>query len=327
MHPLVARLERYVRETLGLSVAPVPWEGERRLPFFLQERYRFFAAQVLDQRCLFMVARVEEEESPAAIRQHVEQIEGRHDAQVVYVRERVTAYNRRRLIEQRVPFVVPGNQMYLPMLGVDLREHYRKLRSVRSTFAPSTQAVFIHALRTGAGALSSRELTPRLGYSAMTMSRVFDELETAELGVSLSSGRERCLQLEAPTRDLWTRAQTFLRDPVRRRHTIRMPERCKAPGPLAGLSALAHYSRLAEPVSVAVALSRESWKSLQEQEELRRASIDEPDALCVEEWIYPPTLFAEDDVVDRLSLFLSLRRFQDERIEQALDRLMDGVAW
>jgi hypothetical protein len=30
------------------------------------------------------------------------------------------------LIEQKVSFIVPGNQLYLPDLGLDLREYFRQ---------------------------------------------------------------------------------------------------------------------------------------------------------------------------------------------------------
>jgi len=50
---------------------------------------------------------------------------------VVYVRTRMTAFNRKRLIEQKVPFIVPGNQMYLPTLAIDLRELELSLKDNR----------------------------------------------------------------------------------------------------------------------------------------------------------------------------------------------------
>ncbi|MCK7468892.1 MAG: hypothetical protein MZU91_12730 [Desulfosudis oleivorans] len=45
---------------------------------------------------------------------------------VVYVTRTLASYERKRLIEQKVPFLVPGNQLYLPDLGIDLREYFRK---------------------------------------------------------------------------------------------------------------------------------------------------------------------------------------------------------
>ncbi len=39
-------------------------------------------------------------------------------------------------IAQKVPFIVPGNQLYLPDLGLDLREYFRQ----RMTFWNTNQS-------------------------------------------------------------------------------------------------------------------------------------------------------------------------------------------
>ena len=44
-------------------------------------------------------------------------------------------------------------------------------------------------------------------------------------------------------------------------------------------------------------------------------------------WRYDPTLLSEEDVADRLSLYLSLKDNPDERIEGALRELMEGIRW
>ncbi|MBN1342443.1 MAG: MarR family transcriptional regulator [Phycisphaerae bacterium] len=327
MKDLIAELERYLSETLGVAVAPEPWERDRRLPLFLQERYRFFQAQLLGRPCLLMTDKGIGQESPATIRKHIEQVQAKWDGLVVYVRERIEAYNRKRLIEQKVPFIVPGNQMYLPILGVDLREHFRKRRPERTTLRPSTQVVLIHTLLRGGERASPTALAPKLGYSVMTISRALDELEDAGLAESSPSGRERYLHLAEPKPDVWKKAQPFLRDPVTSRHAIKMARRRGLPGPRAGLSALARYSMLAEPRNVVVALSRENWKSLRQQDAVTEAAMDEPNGLNVEVWSYAPTLFAGNGSVDRVSLYLSLRETNDERIESALDQMMRDVEW
>ena len=43
---------RYVKEPLDIPVKPEAWEGEKRLPFFLQNLYAFFQVSILDTPCL-----------------------------------------------------------------------------------------------------------------------------------------------------------------------------------------------------------------------------------------------------------------------------------
>ena len=111
------------------------------------------------------------------------------------------------------------------------------------------------------------------------------------------------------------------------RHWIQKMQDASFPDPQAGLSALAHYSMLAEPGNVTIALSREDWKSLRQKDTVKKAMADEPGAVTVEVWGYPPLLFASDGCVDRLSLYLSLRDLKDERVEAALNRMLMEVSW
>ena len=321
------KLERYLDDALGIRVALVPWKTEGRMPLFLQDRYRFFRAEALNQRCLFMVDEHAEDESPAAIRKHAEQVREKWDGPVVYVRDRIIAYNRKRLIEHKVPFIVPGTQMYLPMLGIDLREHFRKLRPDNSGIRPAAQAVLIHALLRDAENLGPTVLAEKLGYSIMAMSRALDELEAAELGRTTANGRERRLRLAGPAREVWEKAQPLLRSPVVKRHMIRLGPKAALPGPRTGLDALAHYSMLTEPSNIAVALGRENWKAMQQTDRVETVMMDEPGTTTVEVWSYAPVLFADRGWVDRLSLYLSLRETQDERVQAALDQMIKEVSW
>lgn len=321
------QLEQYLHDALGVAVTTTPWRGGERLPPFLKERYHFAQMDLLGMHGLLVVDASLAEQSPAAVRKHLDLLRTKQNADVIYVRNQVTAYNRKRLIEQKVPFIVPGNQMYLPMLAIDLREHFRRLRSELPTFSPSTQAVVIHVLLRGAEEdLMPFEMAQRLGYSAMTMTRAFDELEAANLGAVTTRGRERCLRLTGRRQEIWTKAQPFLRSPVTKQLFIRRTE-ADIGGIRAGLSALAQYSMLAPPAYTVNALSREDWKSLRQRNKPIEVPSQDPDAQEIEVWSYPPALFAQRDVVDPLSLYLSLKGDRDERIESSLDEMMRRLGW
>src|ERR1035437_5460958 len=161
------QLEQYLNQTLGVTVALSPWRDSKRLAPYLWELYSFLEGQVLGAPCLLMVDAGEPEQAAAVVRKHMTQVQAKWPADVVYVRGRLTPYNRKRLVEQKVPFVVPGNQMYLPMLGVDFREHFRRLLAAPASFSPATQAMVIHWLLKGIDErLTPAETAQQLGYSA-----------------------------------------------------------------------------------------------------------------------------------------------------------------
>jgi hypothetical protein len=321
------QVERYLHDALGIAVIAKPWSGGEHLPHFLKELYSFAQVDLLGMRALLVIDANPAEQAPAAVRKHMDLLRTKQDKDVIYVRTQVTTYNRKRLIEQKVPFIVPGNQLYLPMLGIDLREHFRRLRSELPTFSPATQVVVIHALlRDAEERLIPLEAAKLLGYSAMTMTRVFDELEAANLGEVTLQGRERCLRFIGRRQEIWAKAQPYLRSPVTKRLFIRRTMGSED-GIRAGLTALAHYSKLAPPTYTTNALSREDWKSLREREKVIRVAAQDPDAHEIEVWRYPPALFAERDVVDPLSLYLSLKGTSDERVEASLEEMMRKLGW
>lgn len=161
MRMLLSNLKQYIHDTLAVSITSEKWSESKLLPFFLQDSYVFYRLQFLGQNCLMMADTRDQEESPAVIRKHMDQVRAKWDGEVIYVRDRVTAYNRKRLIEHNLPFIVPGNQLYLPMLAIDLREHFRRQRKISDYFYPSTQALVLHWIynnQNGPGSINNCQL-------------------------------------------------------------------------------------------------------------------------------------------------------------------------
>lgn len=328
MKSLLRDFERHLKENLDITAVTEKWGGVDRLPFFLRDSYTFYEVSLLKTPCLLMVAHDNNEQTPATIRKQMLQVQAKWDGEVIYLCPSVSAYNRKRLIAQKVPFVVPGNQMYLPMLGIDLREHFRQIRSAApGKLSPSTQAVVLHALLHAPTDYTPSRLASHLGYTVMTLTRAFDELVSLGLGEVVTVGRERVLRFSDGKKELWQRSRKFMRSPVKRRTIIRPPED-KWCGIHAGLTALAHFTLLAPPSIPVYAVSPDDWKSMK----LTGATVElpaaEPQSYEVEIWNYSPLLFKEGaDVVDRFSLYLSLQDNVDERVQFALENMMKEVLW
>lgn len=329
MSNFLKKFENYLFDNLGLSVDANKWSEGKLLPLFLRDHYVFYECRLLGTSCLLMAAKDEEEQTPATICKHLKQVKQKWQYEVVYLHPSLSTHNRKRLIEYKISFVVPGNQMYLPPLGIDLREHIRKMRSSRKKkFSPATQAVFLYLLCHGTeNGVTPTGLVNKLGYSHMTLTRAFDEIETAGLGDVVTEGRERILRFELDQRTLWEKALEYLRSPVKKRMFVNSQNK-QLQGVKAGLLALSRYSMLAEPITPVYAVNTEQWKTLQQSEGFVEMALPvEPGSVEVEVWSYDPQLFSKNDVADRLSLFLSLQDSQNERVESALDVLMEGVEW
>lgn len=327
MDQLATNFKRYLNETLEIDAHPKQWSKTGKLPIFLRNTYIFFELRILGIPCLVMATKNKVEQTPATIRKHMLQVRKKWQDEVIYMQQKMTAYNRKRLIQHKIPFVVPLNQMYLPFLGIDLREHFKRIREPEDIFSPSTQVVVLYYLfHNDKPGLTPKILARELGYSTMTMSRALDELDGAGLGTIAMEGRERVLRFDRDKNKVWETALDRLRSPVKKRIWVKYPFN-KELGMKAGLSALAHYSNLAEPANPVLALEGKHWKQIKTNDGAMVLDIAEPNACELEIWSYSPELFAKKGVVDQYSLFLSMRHDNDERVQSALEKMMEQVEW
>lgn len=323
MDTLIESLKQYLYETLKVTVEAYPWKGQSSLPFFLVNNYYFYEISLLGQPCLLMIYRERSDITPGIVRKHGEQVQKKWDGPIIYVQPALSSYNRKRLIEQHISFIIPGNQMYLPHIGIDLREYFRKLHSKKNkAFCPGTQTTVIYALlRETNEKLTSSALAERLGYTPMTMTRALRELQTADIGEFHREGRER-YWIFSDKQALWEQAKPFLRSPIRKRTWVKNHQ-FKT---LAGLSALSHFSQLTPPPIPVFAIGFNQWEVMK-QSNIEELPTSEDASLELEIWNYNPELFAKKGIVDPFSLYCSLEASGDERIESALEEMMEKIKW
>ena len=301
------------------------------LPFLLRDRYDFFTLILLGQKRLLMVSKGNTEETPAVIRKHLEMAKQHWDGDIIYITQAMTPLNRTRLIQQRIAFIVPGRQLYLPELGVALSEHFKRIITEPiKTYSPATQLVILDALVHGSNeAMNGTQLAEKFGYSLMTISRVLNEIEETGLAEVQTQGRERKIHFNLSKRELWEKAKTQLRNPIRMSKTIYEKNTATNPRYIeAGLTALAHYSNLAEPKERTYATDMDPVFLVKTRKEfLEYHDWDPEQKNYLEIWSYDPKRFANQGRVDPFSLYLCLRGDQDDRVESALDEMMEKVEW
>ncbi len=322
-------LQRYLQEVLATGIHIRPWEDVQRLPFYLRDAYDFAEVVLFNTHCVLVIA-----DRPldieADIRRHLDVVAKHAPRNVlpVYVTMALASYERRRLIAQGVPFIVPGNQMFLPPLAVDLREYFRERPdNTNNALSPATQALLFTALlRPWEDEVHPERLNERFGYTPMTVSRATRELQAAGLAKAFVVGREKWLRFDQGPRDIWQRAQSWLRSPVRRSIWAMQAADPIDDALLAGLSALAAQSALADPTYPERAISSDRWKRVQHKD-LLALHAPEPGATRWQIWRYDPSHLADHGLVDPLSLIVSLREDTDDRVQQAVEQLEARLPW
>jgi DNA-binding MarR family transcriptional regulator len=327
MKSLLSDFEKYSYDVAGILIHPTVFTKTDPLPHFILEAYEFYKTNIHQKDYVLLVSRTDREISPATIRKHVDMVKEKLHEEVIYICPWISSYNRRRLIEYKVSFVVPGNQMYLPDLMIDLREHFLSERKTKNQFSPSTQAVILSILyHFGDQPFIPSQLAKQLGYSNMAMTRSFDEIESAGLGRMDNQGRQRRLWIQTDRRQFWKKTLSYLKTPVRQTIWLR-----GMPDPLqqvkAGQTALSHYTMLAPSKYVTFAVEKKDWDFYRRQHDIEELKFKEDADFQLQIWSYPPGLFAEGGIADKLSLYLSLSDNHDERIQGALETMMESIVW
>lgn len=323
-------VQAYLRDTLGVASKLRRWPGVSKLPYFLKDSFEVRELELLNHPILLAIDKQPNKHGLASIRSQLGKLRQFAGVPVVYVTGALASYERKRLISQKVPFMVPGNQLYLPDLGVDLREYFRQRPAAPDTaLSPATQAVLIAVLlrKPWLAEWQPADVVNDLGYTTMTLSRAVRELTGAGVAKVRTQGRTRWLQIEGTAAETWERAMPLLRSPVKRRFFAQRIPSWKPPRlRLAGLSALARCSMLAEPQWPTYAIGPAQWKSAT-QAGIEMLPEHLPGACEYEVWHYNPGLIPGSEIVDPLSLTLSLHSSADERVLLALDELKEHLPW
>lgn len=331
MNALTDRVQTYL-QTLGFPTTDVrQWQGQKKLPYFLQDAFDFGELDVAGQDIVLALDKQPIVAPAREIRNRLDTVEAVAQRNAVYVANALANYQRQRLIKQRVPFIVPGNQVYLPEIGMVWDERTRAQQVVvadQITIAPAAQAMLIQMLLDPMQPeeWQAAQVGNDLGYTPMTVTRAVRELVGAGLLDAHIKGRFQYVTLRGWHAEVWQRAKPLLRTPIHRMEWMLRAPPVNNRVRLAGLSAIAEHTLLAEPRIPVYAMTRADWKQFQPPKNERvPAALD--DAYEIQVWNYPPTLQGEGKTVDPLSLILSLGEHPDERVQGAINELQEQLPW
>lgn len=322
----LAAAQDYISKVLMRPVRIGELAPINHVPAFLKDHYHLVYSTIGSQECLFMVAKnTANSDTPANIARHYTHLaHAFNDQVVIYITSHITSHDRQRLIAQGVPFIIPQRQLFIPELAIDLREYFSvNTTPDSSVLSPAAQVVLLGILLDKqAKGITASELASRYEYSKMSMGRAIKELEHYGLGFTEKRGRQRPFFVELPASELWVRARRHLQTPVQDQRI--MAEVFDASAlPFAGESALSQLTNLTEPWRETRAVGSGKVRSLVIPKPAKDSDYRIRDSRPeIEVWHYDPQLLSKNNVVDPLSLYLSLPDTGDERFQAAKEDLL-----
>lgn len=328
LEALAEAAEAYVRHAFGQRIELTPIVPSN-LPHFVLDRYRIWQGTLNGRTLVLMAIREPRQGATTEYLKHRDLVRRQLGVDlVVLLLDHVPSALRRQMVERQIGFLAPGAQIYIPEALLDLRE-----RAPATSLAPAAQIspttqLLLLAMLQGIDLEDENltELAERFQVAIMSISRTLDELEALQIAKPRHAGRQRRLHMVTGGRELWEHIRERLQSPVRKTRVV-TGHLADSVAPLAGESALAHYTMLAAPRVETRAVPSALWKRIEHNLGLGLASAFEDARVEVQTWSYDPAILARDAVIDRLSLYLTVRDSPDERVVQAAEQLLETVEW
>ncbi len=306
----------YLDDSLGMKASAAPWDLPPSAPLYLRKAASFEECECDGLR--FVVASMKGGESLPDIKRLYVQTRRYADVPVAVASDALDARQRKALLSQGVPFVVPGRQVYLPFLALAATARAEARGTGNGDRLTSRAQAALVTLVAHPDVSSLSELREIANLSPSTATRAVEELAQRGLIDRSKRGREVVFSFDDDGRRLLKKALPLLASPVQERIFVAAnPDTAELPD--AGESALAARSMLNRPPIEKKALEGRKLSQLAFREVLE-GELPDADTIEIEVWKYDP-LVAGEGRIDDVSLALSLAEWGDERINGELDEL------
>lgn len=299
----------------GLSIRYEPWDKKSILPLYIVSNYQFFTAYIENIRCIVIIP-IEELPTLPSLKKQIQKIRVIDDVPVVLYSKTISFYRRKSLLENHIPFIT-DKQTFLPFIGTLLVDE-KESEKIKDKFVYSTQLLFLAYMYNHEKKVCVSDLSKRLPFSAMTLSRAVKQLEMTDLFLVYKDGVNKVIESKYSHKELFERIQHYLLTPVRQ---VGYMDQSLVTDymVIAGESALSEMSMLNSSRLRTYAVYEKDFDKTQFIDEL----IDPEVQVKVEIWAYDPQLFTHTNIADTLSIVLSLKENKDERIEEVLEDILE----
>ena len=313
----------YLREIFGA----ITTECERfydAFPMYMTERYQFYFIKLPKEDSTYILVRPlkKQDINIGQLKKQMKQIMSYSGAIPVFVFESLRLSQRNILIQNGIPFIQPNHQMYIPNAMILLNEKEIVQKEYAEEFSIAAQVVYIYLLLNDIKETNAPRLAELIPYSKVTCNRALAELVSREL--IYTEGNATRKKYKIPDRDeLWNRGRKYLFDPVEK--VIYANYKLKHSDLfISGETALSRLgTSLNGPMLGSFATTAEKIKSMDPNCFVNKYDLITDDYLVVEQFKYDPAFLSTARYIDIISLYAQLKDSDDERIQIALEELLE----
>ena len=319
-------MKRYLEEIFGLSVKIDIWDGINKLPLYLRNKREYFVLSMGDiQRVLLKNS--SDNFSVSGFEKEMKEIEKLSGIPVILWLDAISTYQRNALIKGRISFIVPNSQIYVPELGMCLKEFCAgKREKVEKLSAVAQYLLLFFIYQKKQEEISQSEIANYLKLSAMNVSRAVQELQELGLLESRKEGTSKLIKSVERGKELYQLSSQYLQSPVQKKIHVSL-KYFDMLLPFAGETALARRSMLNYPRYTVYAMDKRLVNDIPKEALVEPKLVTDNDYVEIELWKYNPLAYTSDEMVDIVSLVLSLKDVEDERVDMQLEAMLEEYKW
>ena len=236
------------------------------------------------------------------------------------------AYERQRLIDKDVYFIVSDKYVHLPMLLAN--ERIRKTKQAKALTPVAQYLLLYHLQIESIEGLAARDIENKIPYSYASITLGVTCLEDLGLCQKVSDGSKRkVIHFDKMGKELWEQAQPLLVNPVEERiycDNLLTEEHFTT----CSINTMAHYTWLNPDPERIIMMTAKQLRDFRASGVIVRPNEFDGN-IIIEAWKYPPvtSIGIKAEWVDRLSLAVSLREDADPRVEGEVEHLINDTEW
>ena len=321
-------IEKELERVFALSFAISEHKEKNGLPRYLTTGRKIYKAEY--EQFGFYIIKL-----PSAIDSRVlykEKLlyEEKFGVPVAFCFETLTKNNRNAYVKHHIPFMMIPAQIYLPFLGILFSKKFTGAEgSALLQLTANAQMILLYLLHYKQADYTKKELALRLGLNPVYVTRGTKELLSRGFIAEKRKGRSVEVGLAIASKELFNVASSALSSPVsdviyvrKTEDVIRLPK--------ASDFALSEISML-NPPEIAVYACFKKSRIVDKFEIIDEPGWEKPSEICkVEMWNYDPAKLCENGIVDKLSLYASLKDTKDSRVQGELENVseeLSGSKW
>ena len=309
----------YIKKELGqaIGISSVNTQSVKGLPSFLTSMYRFFHCKINGQSVTFAKYASANIIAPSNYKKHEKILQQLWHQPVVFVFEHLQSYNKPRISALGLNFIVPDSQIYMPDLLVVIKKTPKSQTATSGDpLSPTAQTVLLHYLYGNDNDLTFRQIQDALKMPYPTVCRAIESLANANLCSTVGS-RTKTIHFDDNKTELLQKALPLMKTPVQR---VVFSDIIPNKTFKSGITALAEQTMLNPDEYKHLAISKEDLKGMD-----TFSDDDNYRPIHIEVWSYKPELFAQNGIVDPISLYLSMKDNTDERVKHELEQLIEKI--